>query len=400
MVNIEGQRLFTIFSLLFVIILFIFNITKIRVTARFIAAIISLLILMVYITSITLINNTNFILSDFIELSRPFVYFLFFLVPFFLPLNDNQLSNLIQFFIKNMVIMVFFSALVYIPISYSFIDFFKGRTHLAFSQFLRFSGTFGFPTLYSSYTVYALAMILIFILINKKIPNIGRLTFIIIVLFLGLLLSASRTGLLFAASILVLFVLIFFRNFSKIRKQVFPILFFIFIVSFLFINLQVFQLYTSYIFNSLSFFEGETTDTISFRINEISNMYTIAIGNFPFGIGTNEIYFSQFSSIESFYGQYLGRYGFFGLGIILWFFIHLINRSYKLIKLRGIFHKDYIYAFFITYFLWTLSFLLLAGWFHAPTDQFKGANLFYLFSGIIYFYPKKDLKNNEKTYDS
>lgn len=304
-------------------------------------------------------SDNNVMVGDIMEILRPIIYFLSFLLPvmIFQPyVRKYGLYYYTDFFEK----IVFFS---------SFIEFFKYLDPL--KQFFYLYTPFEFGSInyirLSGFTgfAYAYAWILLICIILNAFKTNGRVSFRFLYYSLILIGTGSRTG------IFALFLLYFllFLLLKRMRLRLFFLVIFILLSVLLLYKLEipVFVTGVDYAVRLVQTFLGNAGDGSLQSRQAQMNKALIRFYESPlFGTASNK---TNNVPIENFYFHHLGTWGFLGLVLyLLWlscFRIYLVTKE-----------KKQIFAFIIG-----ISFVIC---FSSPIfDQVRIFNIFYAIIALL-----------------
>ncbi|WP_406667113.1 O-antigen ligase family protein [Gallaecimonas sp. GXIMD1310] len=340
----------------------------------------------IYFVAVVFFISPNPSVSDFSDFFRPFVYFLYFSIPLIFPIRQNEINKLFAFLLWSVLIQILFSAFVYIKALWPIVDVFKGRMSDDIIQyhFFRWSGTFVYPSDFSFflsfffyYLIYSLGQSFS---VGKKI----KFTILIIFIFTAIFMTLSRGGL---ASVLFISLLIYI--FTSLKKS----LFFNATIIIVFVSLfgaVVWALSSSsfekYNFDYIvaPFSKKGPDDSTKHRIIELELAEKYSTKHFPFGVGGDRENLSkEVGVIESYYGNILIRWGWFGLFINFIFLFYILLIAFKLIKFeRSVENK----SFFVAAFFTIASVPIIFGFSSAMSDRFKTLPFYYLLCGYVVSY--------------
>jgi len=343
-----------------------------------------------YMFIIVSFNIERFSYGDIGDLSRPVVYMSYFIIPILFKLNEEEFIKLFKFILYLLIFQIIFSSFVFIRELWPLVDIYKGRmsTDKVFFHFLRFSGTFGYPSdfsFYISFFIYYYFFYLVYsYIVGIKQKNIILILFILI---FALILTISRGG-IGTVIIMIFFILLYYSFlYKKIRLlsiKIFlvTIIVLIIIVSILlYINTEESLRYVNYL--QLMNDSGKKLDgSTGHRIKEFMLSVNYFLDYFPFGPGPNRDELStKISVVESFYGLYMLKWGLVGLLIYFFFIFYMIKISLFTIKIqKNISIKIFLQSFIVL----MLSVILVFGFSSAVSDRFKGLPFFYLLAGYSY----------------
>lgn len=318
-----------------------------------------LLILSVFFTtlfsfSFILNINNQILLKDVLELFKPF----FFSFSFLLGVSLYKYYGLkfIEVFIYIMVFNFFFSFTVFFSELNFLSDLFKGRMSddSATFQFKRFSGFFGYPSMYGIYSLLSIYLL--------KLIDVRHKSILYVLLSLGLLFSGSK------AAIVVATFFILATNLYLFFVLLIPII--IFLLLNIGINNDV--LHETYIaYKNIDFTTGNF-GSAGHRVNELYLLYDSLGKNFFFGNGPSNYWLlNNHGPVESLLFFYGYKFGFFGL---LYYLSILFFSVYMLLtnnKFRG-------------FWLWVVIFLLAGIFSESIIDEYKVIILTPLLMGFFY----------------
>ena len=289
------------------------------------------------ITTIVILTSTLFnskILSpkDILEIHRPFLYILTFLLPFVIKWDLHIFNKFLKILLIIFIFFVFLSINSSFSISPEITSWYNSTTHMYRS---RYSGTFPNPYDFGYILLLPFFVSLIYILSKSRIWIKFSYTLILILSVVMLIGTQSRTsllGLLFGLLYLsIIFPLLFFKfkslRFFKINIYIFLV--FLIATSITIISYNNLKANYSYLFVGIESFikTGRTgsTDSRIAEFNHVKASYSgisdILIGN---GVSKGEI-----KNLESSYLLYPFRYGLYGIFLIILIFGFTITYSFK-----------------------------------------------------------------------
>jgi O-antigen ligase len=376
-----SQKIMHLFLIIFFVIITLLKKNNIILNKKYLLFIFFILS---YTFSITLFTSSNIILKDFGDPIRPIIYFIYFIFPMVFILNNEEFKNVFNFIILLLFIQILFSSFVFIDILSPLEDLYKGRmsNDIIPFHYFRWSGTFIYPSDFSfflSFFIYFYYML--FVNSNEKV----KYFFIFSILVFSLIMTLSRGGIFTVIGMLGIF---FGYQVLRNRKLLFKTILIIIILIFTIFLLKDYILSIPSIESQVQYLtlttnSGKTDDSTGHRILEFKIAIEYLINYFPFGAGPNRLELSEkIAVIESLYGYYFTKWGFFGFLFYLISVMFFSIRSLKLYKNSD----DYKIKYFaLSFLLLTISVPLLFGFSSAVSDRFKGLPFYYVFSGYIVY---------------
>lgn len=321
---------------------------------------------------ILLKNQEKIIIKDIIECFKPLYFCLFFIVGKKAS-EIYSLESVARFIVILLLFGVLFSSLVYFQFSYPILDLYKGRTSDEGNlyHFLRFSGFFGYPSMFGIYLI--LGMILT---VCVDFTQYKKAT--LLLLFIGFAFTMSKTG-------FVLFVLLvgYYLIMKGTVKDIILTISIFFIV-FLVITIYFFDDFLV-VFNAFSSIDGLLSSTFSHRFREIILSINILTSENFDGFGPSNTYLKiNHGPVENVLFFYVFKFGYFGLI----YYINLISfTTYKFFKESETPIKLVI--------LWCLLSLLIGSLAESITEEYKTLYFFPLLLG--FFSNKKGRQKRQLT---
>jgi len=329
--------------------------------------------------------------EDIIEFIRPIVYLIFLFVPIFYELDESQFGELMGFLLWISIIQIFFSVAVFFPSLWPITDLYKGKLSdsigdYSIGHFFRFSGTLGFPSFFAFYLSFYILYVILALRFGRH-PGYKKtaLMSFVFISIVGLLLTGSRAGI--AALLLMLMLAIMFSLDKKTTASIAIII--VLVSGLVYLSYETIQELESFKYIQMLIDEGVEDDSAEHRIEEANLMFSLMLKYFPFGFGANKDFFSKtIGPVESSHGYYMGKYGFLGLSLYLGYYVLL---SYIALKVGRIYKENpEVRAFAYTYLIWSFVMVVIFGVVTSATEAFRGAFIFYTYSGyILMFYLSK-----------
>ncbi len=337
-----------------------------------------LLFTLAYYSLITLGHCANLQWTDLVDLSRPIVYFVYFVFPLFFPLDEEQFRKLLKFLFFLCMVQIVFSSFVYFNFFWPLVNIYKGRMSedIQLFHFFRWSGTFGYPADFSFFLSFFIYFL--FLSLRHRLVNRGRVVAGLFVLSAALVLTLSRGGLATVAVLLAVASFMYKRGAGLLYFT------FIAIVSGLAVYVAL-NLFESQKFNfayiTELFEEGMEARSATHRVVELKFAWSTMLENFPIGIGPNRAEIGRvLPVIETSYGHYLIKWGILGWLLYIISVIYLGCVSYRLWNT----HDDGLIATFAgAMFLLIISVPLVFGFSSAITDRYKVLPFYYVMSGYL-----------------
>jgi hypothetical protein len=330
-----------------------------------------------YFCLLTSLNPMGGSAGDLLDVARPMVYAAYFALPFAIRLSEPEVVWLLKVLLWIAVFQVLFSAAVYWPPLWPFVDIFKGRPSddLVVFHFFRWSGTSGYPSDFAfllSFFIY-----LIFFAPPRLMAPMLRWT-LLALLSIGLVMTMSRGGIASAAVMIALGSVLFgrLRQFFVLAGLGALALTATIVVDHL---VEEPTVNPGYVLELVE--QGAEARSAQHRVHEIAMAADYSSRYFPFGAGAarDDIY-GRIRVVESLYGHYLIKWGVLGLAAFL-----LSAAYFAWASWRCAFHayEPWIQAFGRAFFLLTLSVPLVFGWSSAISDRFKGLPFYYVLGGYL-----------------
>ncbi|MDI3473269.1 MAG: hypothetical protein PWQ48_1550 [Thermotogaceae bacterium] len=299
----------------------------------------------IYRLVIILLFSKTLSLVDVLDVFRVVVYLFFFILPVVI-IYEKDMSEVeeVAIFIRNVlvalsIIEIVVSLGVFFPTFYPVMNLLKGRqsTDRVFFQFLRFSGTLGYPADLGFFLIFPLNILLLEFVLKSRRSSIMLYT----ILLFGEIMTASRASIaalgishLFSALFCLLCIS---KNRAKlfIKFSLFSLIITLTISSLLWGLRGTSSIGEYYIEYVLKFVEkGFYSDESSYyRLNEIVEGWQISKSTL-FGYGASKEYFSTYHGpVESLYYYYLAKWGIFGFGFIIFFAGIVITKLVKTAKI-------------------------------------------------------------------
>jgi hypothetical protein len=325
--------------------------------------------------------------EDSIEFIRPIIYLIFLFVPIFYVLDERRFGELIGFLLWISIIQILFSVAVFFPSLWPITDLYKGKLSdsigdYSIEHFFRFSGTLGFPSFFAFYLLFYMLYVILILRFGRHsgYKKIALISFVFITT-IGLLLTGSRAGI--AAFLLMLMMVVVFLLDKKIIASIAIIV--VLVSGLIYLSYEHIQELESFKYIQMLIDEGVEDDSAEHRIKEANLMFSLMIKYFPFGFGANKDFFSKtIGPVESSHGYYMGKYGFLGLSLYLGYYALL---SYIALKVSRIYKENpEVKAFSYTYLIWSFVMVIIFGAVTSATEAFRGAFIFYTYSGYIFMF--------------
>jgi uncharacterized integral membrane protein len=334
----------------------------------------------------TITNGVDdFIFKDFAETIKPIIYSLIFIGGYHYAKHVHT-QNINKTIITTTLFMIAFSTLVYLPEATFIMDAYKGRKSYEDwnINYFRFSGTMGFPGIFSYWIV--LCFFLIFTIESKKqFTNFFRFTFAIS-LIVGLILSGARGGIIVFTLVLLL-TFIIKLNLKKFIKTIFSLMIFI-TISIIFLSTLPSEtiINLSQVEYLISGFENIQESTAGHRIRELNYLieHTSIFGNGP----SNKYIATHYGPVESVYFYYGYKFGFVGL------FLYFTLIIFSIINIRISLKKDHKgFDCNQIFWIWAFCTLTIGALNESVTEEYKSFLFFFFLFGFF----SNNKKLNKKT---
>ena len=315
---------------------------------------------------ILLLNQETIIIKDIVECFKPLYFCLFFVIGR-KAAETYSLESVARFIVILLLLGVLFSSLVYFQLSYPILDLYKGRTsdESNLYHFLRFSGFFGYPSMFGIYLI--LGMILT---ISVNFTKYKKLT--LFLLFVGFVLTMSKTGFILFG-LLVGYYLVMKGTIKDIILSA-SISFIIFLL----ISIYFFDEFLV-VFNAFSSIDGLLSSTFSHRFREIILSINILISENFDGFGPSNIYLKKnHGPVENVLFFYVFKFGYFGL---IYYINLILFTAYKFFS-----EKETPIKLLL---LWCLLSLLIGSLAESITEEYK---TLYFFPLLLGFFSNKRCK--------
>jgi len=338
-----------------------------------------------YYVACTLAFPESARMADLADVSRPFIYTSFLLLPALLPRWDGWARGIIIFTLVGGFAQIVMSALVYLEAFWPLVDVFKGRQSddAVIFHFFRWSGTFGFPSDYSFFLLFVF-MLAQQIVMSPEWKLVTRLGFYLVgaVAFCACILSVSRGGL---AAFAVMFVVGLFANDSKGVEKLWrgllvlsPALLGIVLLLWA-LGDRLPEIAAGFDYALALVLDGRLDSSAQHRLAEISLGVSRSLEAFPLGLGPDRAFVAVLLPIvETFYGLHLIKWGF--VGLIFGTGLYLLM-SYATLRTASFSCNHVERALLRAVGLLALSVPLVFGWTSAMGDRFKTLPLTFLLVG-------------------
>ena len=343
---------------------------------------------LLYTLSVTYLYVDKITLKGFGDSFRPLIYFIYFIFPLTIRISANDFKKLLKFIVILSVVQIIFSILVYIEPLWPLVDIYKGRvsSDIYYFHFLRWSGTFGYPSDFSFYLSFIAYLGIVKILFNYSEADILKRKYsFLLLLMISILFTFSRGGIFtFVTMIFILMLYVIIKDIMrlKLRLTVFFVIFVCVLIGIVFLyntTISSDNVLINYIkFSSL---DNKIDSSTLHRLNELNIALRYFIEYFPFGSGPNRIEIAkQLPVVESLYGYLFIKWGFIGFILYL---ISIFYFSKSAIIVNKVFKDQNIKIFAIAFLTLTISVPLVFGLSSAITDRYKCLPFFYTLAGYI-----------------
>jgi hypothetical protein len=322
---------------------------------------------------ILLRNQSEIVIKDIVECFKPMYFVLMFI--FGRKAAENyHIETVRGFIIVLLIIGIFFSILVYLPFSYPLVDMYKGRTseEVDLYQFFRFSGFFGYPSMFGIYLILGL-------MLNFTSRSPSRL--ITIFLILGFLLTISKTGFVLLG-LVGIYMLAYNAEIKSLFKAAFSLALIFFVLTIYFYD-QFIE-----VFNAFNSIDGLMQSTFYHRFREIIESANILSSENFDGFGPSNSYLQiNHGPVENVIFFYVFKFGYFGLfyyiNLIAFVFYHFYNEKNPTFKVV---------------LFWCLISLLVGSLSESVTEEYKTLYFFPVLLG--YFTSSKHYRINDPNIHS
>jgi hypothetical protein len=337
----------------------------------------------VYYITCTLFLSNEIMVGDLPDLVRPFVYLIYFSVPLLFQIDGAQLAVVFRALRTIALISVAFSALVYVPAAWPLVDLYKGRPSddEVVMHFFRWSGTFGYPSDFSfflSFFIYFQVIDWIRYRVIRK-ADVGAF----LVIFVGLLMTLSRGGILTVVAMTGLVVTILGLRWAPrvVAGAGLALAVLILVIAGSWATIQKSSSDQANFAYVGAMFAGSKMDRSTVhRVKEAQLAVDEALRRFPVGAGPNREYWKeQIRVIESLYGHLLLKWGVIGLLLygasVVWIVSACasVYRAYRADR--------FIPIFALAVAVTVISVPLVFGLSSAMSDRFKVLGFYHLLAG-------------------
>lgn len=368
-----GQLIYTVACFSFTLCILLIPLRKVRINYPFRVVAVLLFVTTLYYLLITVASGIDRPLSvgDFKEFFRPVLYLLYFSIPFFFKMDEDDIYRLLRQTRYLILLLAFIDIL-------KFTGFGAHVFHLYNSNdvnninYIRFSGTFSFSYNYG----FVLVFYFFYSFFEKKYLNKGSFWYCLI-FFLLIVLTGSR-AILFGYLFLMFVLFLFYSNF---KQKILSVLLIVLIgvpLYFYLIELDnpLINSTLGYVERMILALSGEGYDaSLGTRQSQLEGSMSLFSDNILFGDGPNK---EGRGTIEILIAYYLSTWGIIG---ILLYFAALFVFYYFSIKVKGV-NGIVMKVLCVTNVFWLLM-IFFAGMSTPITDQIRVHQLFYFIQGLI-----------------